>query len=148
MARFTVNELLNAFKTELSTKYKIAPTIRYFRVGDVAELATNAPAYYLEPGTLSLNRRNVASAEMVQTVRFLVEYRVQYATAAAACAETIAFFERVGRDFMKAPNIADDAAFLQGFSTFTDAPGGVSVQAIQDGVAAIFGGIELTFSVG
>lgn len=146
MARFTVNDLLEAFKTELSTKYEIEPTIRYFRVGDVGELST-APVYYLEPGTLSLNRRNVASPEMVQTVRFLVEYRVQYATAAAACAETIAFFERVGRDLMKAPNIADGAAFLQGFSTFTDAPGGVSVQALQDGVAAIFGGIELTFSV-
>lgn len=146
MARFTISELLNSLKTELAERYEIEPTIRYFRVGDVAELST-APVYYLEPGTLSLNRRNVASPEMVQTVRFLVEYRVQYATAATACAETIAFFERVGRDLMKAPNIADGAAFLQGFSTFTDAPGGVSVQALQDGVAAIFGGIELTFSV-
>lgn len=146
MARFTISELLNSLKTELAERYEIDPAIRYFRVGDVAELS-NDPVYYLEPGTLSLNRRNVASAEMVQTVRFLVEYRVQYATAAAACAETIAFFERVGRDLMKAPNIADGAAFLQGFSTFTDAPGGVSVQALQDGVAAIFGGIELTFSV-
>ena len=146
MARFTISELLNSLKTELAERYEIEPAIRYFRVGDVAELS-NDPVYYLEPGTLSLNRRNVASAEMVQTVRFLVEFRVQYQFAAQSCAETIAFFERVGRDLMKAPNLADGAAFLQGFSTFTDAPGGVSVQALQDGVAAIFGGIELTFSV-
>ena len=147
MARFTVNELLNAFKTELSTKYEIEPAIRYFRVGDVAELATNAPAYYLEPGTYTVNRQNVGSPEIVQTVRFLSEQRVNYGDAAAAIAATLAFFEQVSRDLMRTPNFGAGAAFLRGVSSYSDAPGGFSVASLEDGVAAVFGGLEFAFSI-
>lgn len=145
MARFTISELLNSLKTELAERYEIEPAIRYFRVGDVAELPTETD-YYLEPGTMTLNRINVTSPQILQTVRFLAERRVDYGDADAALEEMRAFFEGVARDLMRTPDVLL-SAFLQSVSTFADAPSGFSVNVVEDGVAAIYGGIELTFSI-
>ena len=133
------------FVAAIKTAYKIEPIIRHFRVGDVAELPTET-AYYLEPGTMTVNRINVTSPQLLQTVRFLAERRVDYGDADAALEEMRAFFEGVSRDLMRTPDVLL-SAFLQSVSTFADAPSGFSVNVVEDGVAAIYGGIELTFSI-
>ena len=125
--------------------YHIEPTIRLFRVGDVAELPTET-VYYLEPGTMTVNRINVTSPQLLQTVRFLAERRVDYGDADADLEEMRAFFEGVSRDLMRTPDFIPQA-FLQSVSTFADAPSGFSVNVVEDGVAAIYGGIELTFLI-
>ena len=145
MARYTVASLISDLQTVLTTVYHIEPTIRRFRVGDVAELPTET-AYYLEPGTMTVNRINVTSPQLLQTVRFLAERRVEYGDADAALEEMRAFFEGVSRDLMRTPDFIPQA-FLQSVSTFADAPSGFSVHVVEDGVAAIYGGIELTFSI-
>ena len=145
MARYTVASLLADFQNVLTQVYHIEPTIRRFRVGDVAELPTET-AYYLEPGTMTVNRINVTSPQLLQTVRFLAERRVDYGDADSALEEMRAFFEGVARDLMRTPDVLLDA-FLQSVSTFADAPSGFSVNVVEDGVAAIYGGIELTFSI-
>ena len=60
MARFTIHELLTELQTKLSTEYGISAITRYYFVGDIAELPTE-PAYFLEPGTLTINRINPLS---------------------------------------------------------------------------------------
>lgn len=145
MARYTVASLLAGLQNVLTMVYHIEPTIRRFRVGDVAELPTET-AYYLEPGTMTVNRINVTSPQLLQTVRFLAERRVDYGDADAALEEMRAFFEGVARDLMRTPDVLL-SAFLQSVSTFADAPSGFSVNVVEDGVAAIYGGIELTFSI-
>ena len=145
MARYTVASLLADFQNVITMIYHIEPTIRRFRVGDVAELPTET-AYYLEPGTMTLNRINVTSPQLLQTVRFLAERRVDYGDADEALEEMRAYFEGVARDLMRTPDVLLDA-FLQSVSTFADAPSGFSVNVVEDGVAAIYGGIELTFSI-
>ena len=145
MARYTVENLLADFAAKLTERYGIDVSVRYFRLLDVGELP-NAPAYYLEPGTLVLNRRNVASPEVVQTVRFLSESLVPFSEAPAALASTLAFFEGVARDFLRDPFLNENA-FFQSAATFADAPSGFSVSPLEDGVSAIFGGFEFTFSI-
>lgn len=145
MSRYTVASLLAGLQNVLTTVYHIEPTIRRFRVGDVAELPTET-AYYLEPGTMTVNRINVTSPQLLQTVRFLAERRVDYGDADSALEEMRAFFEGVARDLMRTPDVLL-SAFLQSVSTFADAPSGFSVNVVEDGVAAIYGGIELTFSI-
>lgn len=146
MARYTVAELLAAVQTRLATDYEIDAQLRFFRVGDVAELSAT-PAYYVEPGTLALNRRNVASPEVMQTVRILSEQKTDHAGLADALEAQRAFFETLARDWMREPDIADGAAFLQTAQTFSDAPSGFSTSAIEDGCNAVYGGMELTFSI-
>ena len=75
------------------------------------------PRYYIEPGTLALSRINVTSPECLQT------------------------------DWMRTPGMAGGAAWLQTAQTFSDAPSGFSTSAIEDGCNAVFGGMELTFSI-
>lgn len=146
MARYTVAELLSAVQQRLRVDYEIEAQLRFFRVGDVGELSA-APAYYVEPGTLALNRRNVASPEVMQTVRILSEQKTDHAGLAAALEAQRAFFERLARDWMRTPGMAGGAAWLQTAQTFSDAPSGFSTSAIEDGCNAVFGGMELTFSI-
>lgn len=146
MARYTVAELLSAVQQRLRVDYEIEAQLRFFRVGDVGELSA-APAYYVEPGTLSLNRRNVASPEVMQTVRILSEQKTDHAGLAAALEAQRAFFEKLARDWMRTPGMAGGAAWLQTAQTFSDAPSGFSTSAIEDGCNAVFGGMELTFSI-
>lgn len=146
MARYTVAELLSAVQQRLRVDYEIEAQLRFFRVGDVGELSA-APAYYVEPGTLALNRRNVASPEVMQTVRILSEQKTDHAGLAAALEAQRAFFEKLARDWMRTPGMAGGAAWLQTAQTFSDAPSGFSTSAIEDGCNAVFGGMELTFSI-
>ena len=146
MARYTVAELLSAVQQRLRVDYEIEAQLRFFRVGDVVELSA-APAYYVEPGTLALNRRNVASPEVMQTVRILSEQKTDHAGLAAALEAQRAFFERLARDWMRTPGMPGGAAWLQTAQTFSDAPSGFSTSAIEDGCNAVFGGMELTFSI-
>lgn len=146
MARYTVAELLSAVQQRLRVDYEIEAQLRFFRVGDVGELSA-APAYYVEPGTLALNRRNVASPEVMQTVRILSEQKTDHAGLAAALEAQRAFFERLARDWMRSPAMPGGAAWLQTAQTFSDAPSGFSTSAIEDGCNAVFGGMELTFSI-
>lgn len=146
MARLTIHELLTELQTKLSTEYGISAITRYYFVGDIAELPTE-PAYFLEPGTLTINRINVAAPEVVQTVRFLWEGRFELAPIASIISEQVALFERIARDFMREPIIADGRAFLRGVSTFSDAPSTFSVSQLEDGVPVVTGGIELAFSI-
>ena len=146
MARYTVAELLSAVQQRLRVDYEIEAQLRFFRVGDVGELSA-APASYVEPGTLALNRRNVASPEVRQTVRILSEQKTDHAGLAAALEAQRAFFERLARDWMRSPAMPGGAAWLQTAQTFSDAPSGFSTSAIEDGCNAVFGGMELTFSI-
>ena len=146
MARYTVAELLSAVQQRLRVDYEIEAQLRFFRVGDVGELSA-APAYYVEPGTLALNRINVTSPECLQTVRILSEQKTDHAGLAAALEAQRAFFERLARDWMRTPGMAGGAAWLQTAQTFSDAPSGFSTSAIEDGCNAVFGGMELTFSI-
>ena len=146
MALYTVAALMADFLDLLRERYEIEPTIRYFRAEDVAELPT-APAYYIEPGTLTLNRLNVGSPQAVQTIRLLSEFRVDYANAAEELETTRAFFEKVARDLLREPRAIENA-FFQSAQTFADAPSGFSVSVLEDGVSAIYGGVEFTFSLG
>ena len=146
MARYTVAELLSAVQQRLRVDYEIEAQLRFFRVGDVGELR-GTPRYYIEPGTLALNRINVTSPEVLQTVRILSEFMTDHAGLAAALEAQRAFFERLARDWMRTPGMAGGAAWLQTAQTFSDAPSGFSTSAIEDGCNAVFGGMELTFSI-
>ena len=146
MARYTVAELLSAVQQRLRVDYEIEAQLRFFRVGDVGELR-GTPRYYIEPGTLALNRINVTSPECLQTVRILSEFMTDHAGLAAALEAQRAFFERLARDWMRTPGMAGGAAWLQTAQTFSDAPSGFSTSAIEDGCNAVFGGMELTFSI-
>lgn len=145
MARYLVSSLMADFVAAIKTAYKIEPIIRHFRVGDVGELSTET-AYYIEPGTMTVVRNNVGSPELQQTIRFLAESRVDFGLADSSLENMRVFFEGVARDLMKTPSFID-GAFLMSVSTFADAPSGYSTNVIEDGVAAIYGGIELTFSI-
>lgn len=143
MSRLTTYALLEALKTEITTRFSVTPSVRLWRpeTEDVERSLT--PAYFLEPGTTTFERINSDSPRVQLTVRFLSEYTTSYDGIGTALKNEMEFFERVARDLMKTPRLTS-GAFVLRTSTFSDAPSGFSVSAIEDGYSTIYGGIEIS----
>ncbi|MBQ5790482.1 MAG: hypothetical protein IIW01_09345, partial [Thermoguttaceae bacterium] len=102
--------------------------------------------FSVEPGRTSALRRNVASPGIEQRVRLVVEETPVFAALAATVARRRDDLENLARDLSKEPGFVD-GAFLTGWETFADAPGGYVVDAAQDDVATFAGGLELVFAI-
>jgi len=144
MARTTIRELLDDFNAELARRFDVDASVRWFRTNDQTEQPL-IPAYYVEPGALSVVRTNVASPQVEQTIRFLSESSANYIDVPDRLAAELDFFEKVMRDFMREPFLPC-GAFLLRATTFADAPSGFSVDAAES-FCNVFGGAEFAFGL-
>lgn len=145
MGRLTTNKLLAAVAAALTARTGNAWGVRYFSSGDATEVG-GAARFSVEPGRTSALRRNVASPGIEQRVRLVVEETPVFAALAETIARRRDELENLARDLSKEPGFVD-GAFLTGWETFADAPGGYVVDAAQDDVATFAGGLELVFAI-
>ncbi len=146
MSRQTTTEILEELKTEIERRFNVSARIRLWRGPNEDVELESAPAFYLEPGTLTVERINTASPRAQQTVRFLSEYKTTYEEIDASLRAEMLFFERVSRDLMKSPRLSC-GAFILRTTTFNDAPSGYSVSTVENGYSSIYGGIEISVAI-
>lgn len=110
------------------------------------EVVRGATRFSVEPGRTSATRRNVGALGVEQRVRLVVEETPAFAALAETIARRRDELENWARDPAAEPRFID-GAFLIGWETFADAPGGYVVDAAQDDVAVFAGGLEFVFAV-
>lgn len=136
MARFKIHQLLEEVSEKLKTSYDIEANIRYARAGSYEHLR-RAPLYFIEPGAFTARRANVGAPLVTQSVRLLSERVVDYVDLSPTIEETLALFEEITRDLLRAP-VFDSGAFLISAQTFGDAQAFVSTDVIDDGYNAVY----------
>lgn len=144
MSRTTVSKLMSDLSDYLTKTFGIAPTIRYARTQELADVPKKR-LYFLEFGSFEMDRINPGSPCVVQTIRLLSESSCAYGELEKEYSDTIDFFERVARDFIKTPTVIA-GTFIKSIKTFGDAPT-FATSSARDGVSALFGGIEITFTM-
>ncbi len=130
----------------LATKFNVNATIRWHRTREETEISSSTE-YFVEPGEVSFKRLNVGACSVKYAVRIVAEKIVDYADADDALKTFSAFFQNLARNLMAAPTLSNTGAFLLGVSVFADAPTCASSAALDSGVAAVYGGVQLTFTI-
>lgn len=145
MARIETVSVLDDLVAELDSRYGINASVRYSRTTEESEIPPE-PAYYVEHGEIRFIRGNCASPRCEFAARVLSESSCSYDDVGLVIRDQLRMFQRIARDLMKEPRLSC-GAFLLRATAFMDAPSGVSTAALADGVAAIFGGVELVYSI-
>ena len=141
----TFQEILDLLADELANIANITATPRYFvseELGDVDD----TPRYYVEPGGLEIERRNVGAPRQIFHVRATsVEY-VESSGYNETIVERVAQWETVAYKLVQSPRL-DYNAFVRKVTTFNDAPATYSTDATNMGVTLLNAGVDVEIVV-
>lgn len=141
----TILEVLQLVGERIEETKDVEVSTRFTRAEELGDVG-DEPAYYVEPGGVEMERRNVGAARQRYRVRAVSTEYVTNADYEERAQTRAQFWADVAYDFVSRPMLGDrlDNAFVLSTSAFPDAPAGYSAEALGEGVAALNAGIEVT----
>lgn len=144
----TINDVLTLVGSRIEEEKAVTVSTRYTRAQSLGELG-DEPAYYIEPGGVEMERRNVGCARETYRVRAVSTEYVTDADYEERAQTRAQFWADVAYNLVSHPMLGDrvDNAFVMSTTTFPDAPAGYSAEALGNGVTVLSAGIEVTVVV-
>lgn len=138
----SLENALDLVRKELVKTMGINPVVRYSRLQTLGEIPA-VPRYFVEPGGVETQRRNFGAPRQIFQIRCVSERLVPPAEVPDAARAEAEFWLLAAWKFMSEPRLGYEA-FVRSAVTFSDAPSGYNVEALDSGAGAVVGGVELT----
>ncbi len=133
---------LELVRTKLSAWKGVDVAVRFTRAQNIADLSRTA-RYYVEPGGVETQRRNVGAPRQIFQVRCVSEQLTTPAEIESAARRDAEFWLDVAYRFVATPRL-DATAFVRSANAFPDALAGYNAEALDGGASAVISGLELT----